>query len=216
MSPAGFEPRNPSKRSVADPRLRPLGHWHRPGFDPRTVQSVAIRYTDWAIAALVLWYRNIFFKYLTGLRTSSFVPRGGIRRVADRGRPTYMPRAGFEPAILVFEWITLRVRTFEPCAVTLWCRFRHWDVDGSSSGKDIKTFSAFTWHLRREFCSCHCAAGTSERARQWCKYNVQNIVSHSVATLSVSRILTRPSAGSTRVGSAQCRYPVGDITCIKW
>jgi hypothetical protein len=29
MPPAGFEPRNPSKRSAADPRLTTLGHWDR-------------------------------------------------------------------------------------------------------------------------------------------------------------------------------------------
>jgi len=29
MSPAGFELRNPSMRTAADPRLRPRGHWDR-------------------------------------------------------------------------------------------------------------------------------------------------------------------------------------------
>jgi hypothetical protein len=33
---------------------RPLGHWNRQGFDPRTVQAVASRYTDWAIPAHVI------------------------------------------------------------------------------------------------------------------------------------------------------------------
>jgi hypothetical protein len=32
------------KRSAADPRRRPLGHWDQ--FDPGTVQSVASRSTD--------------------------------------------------------------------------------------------------------------------------------------------------------------------------
>ena len=37
-APGGIPTRNPSKRSAADPRLRPLGHWDLRGFDPRTVQ----------------------------------------------------------------------------------------------------------------------------------------------------------------------------------
>ena len=44
--PGGIRTRDPSKRSAADPRLRPLGHWDQQGFDPRTFQSVASRYTD--------------------------------------------------------------------------------------------------------------------------------------------------------------------------
>jgi hypothetical protein len=41
--------------SAADPRLRPPGHWDRHGFDPRTVQPVASRCTDWAVPAHLLW-----------------------------------------------------------------------------------------------------------------------------------------------------------------
>jgi hypothetical protein len=71
-APGGIRTRNPSKWSLADPRLRPLGCWYRLivqfrrrvasclsllsstwtlGFDHRTVQTVAIRNTDWAIPA---------------------------------------------------------------------------------------------------------------------------------------------------------------------
>ena len=45
-APGGIRTCNPSKRSAADSRLRPLGHWDRLGFDPRTVQPVASPYTD--------------------------------------------------------------------------------------------------------------------------------------------------------------------------
>ena len=45
--------RNPSRWSAADYRLIPLGHWDRLGFDPRTFQPVASRYTDRAIAVLL-------------------------------------------------------------------------------------------------------------------------------------------------------------------
>jgi hypothetical protein len=38
------------QRAAEDPRLRLHGHWDRQ-FDPRNVQPVASRYTDWAIAA---------------------------------------------------------------------------------------------------------------------------------------------------------------------
>ena len=44
-APAGIRTRIPSKRSAPDPRLRPLGHWDRQGFDTRTIQPVASRYT---------------------------------------------------------------------------------------------------------------------------------------------------------------------------
>jgi hypothetical protein len=47
----GIRTHNPSKRAAEDPRLRPHGHWDR--LDPRTVQPVASRHTDWAIAAHV-------------------------------------------------------------------------------------------------------------------------------------------------------------------
>jgi hypothetical protein len=43
-APAGIRTRNLSKLSAADPRLRAPGHWARQ-FDPRTVHSVASRYT---------------------------------------------------------------------------------------------------------------------------------------------------------------------------
>jgi hypothetical protein len=39
----GIRTRNSSKRSAADPRLRPLGHWDRQRFDRRNVQLVASR-----------------------------------------------------------------------------------------------------------------------------------------------------------------------------
>ena len=56
-APGGIRTRNPSKWSAADPRSRPLGHWDRQGFDPRTVQPVTSRYTDWAMPAHItfLW-----------------------------------------------------------------------------------------------------------------------------------------------------------------
>ena len=44
--PGGIQTRNPSKRLAAEARLRPLRHWDRQEFDPRTVQPVASRYTD--------------------------------------------------------------------------------------------------------------------------------------------------------------------------
>jgi hypothetical protein len=34
--PSGIRILNPSKRSTPDPRLRPLGHWDRQGFEPAT------------------------------------------------------------------------------------------------------------------------------------------------------------------------------------
>jgi hypothetical protein len=49
--PVGIRTHNPSKRSAAGPRIRPRGHWDRQGFNPRTVQLVASRYTDYAIPA---------------------------------------------------------------------------------------------------------------------------------------------------------------------
>ena len=49
----GIRTHNPSKRAAADPRLRQRGHWYRLGFDPRTVERVASRYTDYAIPAHV-------------------------------------------------------------------------------------------------------------------------------------------------------------------
>ena len=33
-APGGIRTHNSSKRSAADPRLRPLGHWDRQGFEP--------------------------------------------------------------------------------------------------------------------------------------------------------------------------------------
>jgi hypothetical protein len=48
-APDGIRTRNPSKRSAADSRLRPLDHWDRLGSNPRTVQPIASRYTDGAI-----------------------------------------------------------------------------------------------------------------------------------------------------------------------
>ena len=50
-APGGIRICDPSKRSAADPPLRPLGHWDRPRFDPQTVQPVANSYTDWANSA---------------------------------------------------------------------------------------------------------------------------------------------------------------------
>ena len=47
----GIRTSNPSKRSAADPRLRPFSHWDRQGFDPQTVHPVASRYTDGPITA---------------------------------------------------------------------------------------------------------------------------------------------------------------------
>jgi hypothetical protein len=62
-APGGIRIHNPSKRAAEDPRLRPHGHWDRQvilwfkqtktGFDPRTFQPLASRYTDWAIPAHV-------------------------------------------------------------------------------------------------------------------------------------------------------------------
>jgi hypothetical protein len=43
-NPGGIRTRNPSERSAAYPRLKPLGHWNR--VDPRTVQLVTSHYTD--------------------------------------------------------------------------------------------------------------------------------------------------------------------------
>ena len=37
---------NTSKRSAANPRLRPPCHWDRQRFDPRTIHSIASRFTD--------------------------------------------------------------------------------------------------------------------------------------------------------------------------
>ena len=44
-SPGRIRIHNPSKRSAADSRLRPTGHWDRQGFDPHTLQPVTIRST---------------------------------------------------------------------------------------------------------------------------------------------------------------------------
>ena len=54
MPPAGFEPGNPSTRAATDLRLRLLGLRDRQGFDLLTVQSVATRYTDCCIPALLI------------------------------------------------------------------------------------------------------------------------------------------------------------------
>ena len=43
-NPGGIRTRNPSERSAAYRRLKPLGHWDR--VDPRTVQLVTSHYTD--------------------------------------------------------------------------------------------------------------------------------------------------------------------------
>jgi hypothetical protein len=51
QAPGGTRTRNPSKRSAAHPSLKQLGHSHRQGYDPRTVQPVASRYTDYACEA---------------------------------------------------------------------------------------------------------------------------------------------------------------------
>jgi hypothetical protein len=48
-APCEIRTRNPSNRSAADSRFRPLGHWDRVGLDPRTIQSVASRSNYWAI-----------------------------------------------------------------------------------------------------------------------------------------------------------------------
>ena len=42
----GIRALNPNRRAVVYPRLRPLGHWDRQGFDPRTVHPVVTCYTD--------------------------------------------------------------------------------------------------------------------------------------------------------------------------
>ena len=48
MPLAGFEPIIEGSERPWTLRLRPRGHWDRQGFDPRTFQHVASRYTDWA------------------------------------------------------------------------------------------------------------------------------------------------------------------------
>jgi len=54
-----------------------------PGFDPRTVQHVASRYTDWAIAAHIniLYYNKLFL--LTSLKVATFYKKQ--RRVQCAG-----------------------------------------------------------------------------------------------------------------------------------
>jgi hypothetical protein len=57
--PPGQETRYPLYRSMVRPQGR-SGLMRKfsppPGFDPRTLQPVASRYTDWAIAALLATY----------------------------------------------------------------------------------------------------------------------------------------------------------------
>ena len=51
QTPGGIRTRNPSKRLVADPRLRKLGHWDRQLLKSGTHSHYPSRYTDWATVA---------------------------------------------------------------------------------------------------------------------------------------------------------------------
>ena len=83
-SPGGIQTNNPSKRATAEPHLRPLGHL---GFDPRTFQPVASRYTDWAIPAHTNHQVSGFSKRRIGrprLRWTDDVT-DGLRKMGIRG-----------------------------------------------------------------------------------------------------------------------------------
>ena len=63
----------PSRRSAADPRLRPLGHWDRL-FDPRTIEPVASRCTNWAIPTHALWcIKEINWKRWFRIRCAEYI-----------------------------------------------------------------------------------------------------------------------------------------------
>ena len=86
-APGGIRTRNPSNRSAADPRLRPLDHWDRLGFYSRTIQPVANRVpTELSLPTTVLQFCcNIFCKDILQencLILLMLVPDGGFMEKA--------------------------------------------------------------------------------------------------------------------------------------
>ena len=122
MPPAGFEP--------ASDRPQTLGHW---GFDPRTVQRVVSRYTDWDIPALQ--------RYLcTGLDT----PRGlqqvevstisGVGKWRWQGCQPYAQRPSLPPG-------NIRLETeLDPRAIVRPEQSNQWKISKAPSGIKPATF----------------------------------------------------------------------------